>query len=216
MLNHEYALLGGINRAFIGRYIGAAASIISGIIVFLLLSLVDLASTFGVAVNLPPTALSLVGAGVVFSVLYMLFDKFVWRWSLATKWLKVADLSGEWTCNGKTLSESGEVRYEWSADVTICQTWDKIRVRLKTSQSGSNSIAAALLYDEAEGYRLLYNYRNDPRADQPELRSHVGCANVLFDKNLLVGSGEYFNGHGRPTFGRMEFTRKAPAAVEKV
>lgn len=214
MLNHEYALLGGVNRAFIGRYIGLAASVISGIIVFLVLSLIDLASTFGVAVNLPPTALSLVGAGVVFSILYMVFDKFVWRWSIAVKWLKVADLSGEWVCLGQTLKESGEVRYEWNAEVTICQTWDKIRVRLKTAQSGSNSIAAALIYDEAEGYRLLYNYRNDPRADQPELRSHVGCANILFDKSLMVGSGEYFNGHGRPTFGRMEFSRKGVAAAQ--
>jgi len=207
--NHEYALLGGVNRAFIGRYISLAASAVSGLIVFSVLSAVDLAEKFGIPVNLPPTALSLVGAGAVFSLLYMLFDKFIWRWGYASKWLKVPNLSGEWGCTGQTINDEGQIRYEWDADVTICQTWDKIRVRLRTAQSGSNSIAAALVYDEADGFRLLYNYRNDPYAGQAELRSHVGFANILFDKSLTSGSGEYFNGHGRPTFGRMTFRRKS-------
>lgn len=206
--DHEYSLLGGVNRALIGRYLTILASAISGVAVFLLLSAEDLAKRFNLPVNLPPTALSLLGAGVVFAILYTLFNKTVWKWSWAVKYLKVPDLSGEWLCNGTTLDASGNPVHNWEANVYICQTWDKIRVRLKTCQSGSNSITAALVYDEADGYRLLYNYRNDPNPGETALRGHVGSANLLFTKSLDGAVGDYFNGYGRPTYGRMELRRK--------
>lgn len=206
--DHEYSLLGGVNRALIGRYLTILASAISGVAVFLLLSAEDLAKRFNLPVNLPPTALSLLGAGVVFAILYTLFNKTVWKWPWAVKYLKVPDLSGEWLCNGTTLDASGNPVHNWEANVYICQTWDKIRVRLKTRQSGSNSITAALVYDEADGYRLLYNYRNDPNPGEAALRGHVGSANLLFTKSLDGAAGDYFNGYGRPTYGRMELRRK--------
>ncbi|MFV3371943.1 hypothetical protein ACNFH5_27550 [Pseudomonas sp. NY15435] len=206
--DHEYSLLGGVNRALIGRYLTILASAISGVAVFLLLSAEDLAKRYNLPVNLPPTALSLLGAGVVFALLYTLFNKTVWKWPWAVKYLKVPDLSGEWLCNGTTLDAAGHPVCNWEANVYICQTWDKIRVRLKTHQSGSNSITAALVYDEADGYRLLYNYRNDPNPGEPELRGHVGSANLLFTISLDGATGDYFNGYGRPTYGRMELRRK--------
>jgi len=207
MFEHEYALIGGINRAQVGRYLAIAASIVSGAIVFVVLSMVDLAKRLGWNVNLPPTALSLVGAGAVFLVLYWLFDRHIWRWRRIGALLKVPDLRGEWNCVGRTLNQDGSTRFEWSGTVTIVQTWDKLRVRLRTKQSGSNSMAAALLYDEADGFRLLYNYRNDPRIGESELSAHLGCAEVVFSKDLKSGEGEYFNGHGRNTFGTMYLTR---------
>ncbi|MBK4995839.1 hypothetical protein IAE39_004013 [Pseudomonas sp. S37] len=206
--DHEYSLLGGVNRALIGRYLTILASSISGVAVFLLLSAEDLAKKYQLPVNLPPTVLSLLGAGVVFAFIYALFNKTVWKWRWAVKYLKVPDLSGEWQCVGTSLDSEGRPTYSWDADVYICQTWDKIRVRLRTRQSGSNSITAALVYDEADGYRLLYNYRNDPNPGEPELRGHVGSANLLFSKSLDTATGDYFNGHGRPTYGRMELRRK--------
>lgn len=206
--DHEYSLLGGVNRALIGRYLTILASAISGIAVFLLLSAEDLAKRYSLPVNLPPTALSLLGAGMVFALLYALFNKTVWKWHWAVKHLKVPDLSGEWCCSGTTLDSEGNITRNWEADIYICQTWDKIRVRLKTHQSGSNSITAALVHDEADGYRLLYNYMNDPNPGEPELRGHVGSANLLFTKSLDGAQGYYFNGHGRPTYGRMELSRK--------
>lgn len=206
--DHEYCLLGGVNRALIGRYLTILASAISGIAVFLLLSAEDLAKRYNLPVNLPPTALSLLGAGMVFALLYALFNKTVWKLHWAVKHLKVPDLSGEWRCSGTTLDSEGSPTRNWEADIYICQTWDKIRVRLKTHQSGSNSITAALVHDEADGYRLLYNYMNDPNPGEPELRGHVGSANLLFTKSLESAQGYYFNGHGRPTYGRMELSRK--------
>lgn len=207
MNEHEYALISGINRAQVGRYIAIASAAISAFIVFLLLLAIDVANNFGVPANLPPSILSLVGAGAVFATLYWVFEKYAWRWAIVGAFLKVPDLRGDWKCEGKTLNPEGKVIYSWNAQVTIIQSWDKIRVRLRTDQSGSNSISAALIHDEADGYRLLYNYKNDPRIDQPELKPHRGFAELVFAKDMKSAEGEYFNGHGRFTFGTMHLLR---------
>lgn len=207
MQEHEYALLGGVNRAEVGRYLGAIAAGVSAVIVFVLLTVVDLAQQFGIPTNLPPAVLSLVGAGAVFGALYWIFDRHAWRWPYIGQLLKVPDLAGDWQCDGQTLKPDGSDSYVWEGKVTIIQSWDKLRVRLKTSQSGSNSITAALIHDEADGYRLLYNYRNDPRIGEAELKSHLGFAQLVFSKDLRSAEGEYFNGHGRFTFGTMRLAR---------
>jgi len=208
MRDHEYALLGGINRARVGRYLTLIAASVSAGIVFVLLTAVDIAKRFGWNVNLTPSVLSLVGAAAVFSVLYWTFDRFAWRWRFLNAVINVPNVAGDWACDGQTIGKDGTPGYVWQADVTILQSWDKIRVRLKTAQSGSDSIAAALICDDSDGFRLLYNYRNDPKIGEVELRSHLGFSELVFAKNLEAAEGEYFNGHGRYTFGTMKLRRK--------
>jgi SMODS-associating 2TM, beta-strand rich effector domain len=207
MMDHEYALLGGISRTKVGRSLSLVAAGVSAGIVFILLSAVDIAKKYAIPAHVPPTVLSLVGAGAVFTALYWILDRYAWRWSLIGKLLNVPNISGEWDCEGHTINADGSPSYQWTAKITIVQTWDKIRVRLKTAQSGSNSNSAALICDEADGYRLFFSYKNDPRIDEPELKSHRGFAEIVFDKNLKKGDGEYFNGHGRFTFGTMKLKR---------
>src|SRR5260370_2583999 len=207
MQNHEYALLGGANRSKVGRYLGVIAASVSAGIVFLLLSAVNLAQRWGLPINLTPAVLSLVGAGAVFAALYASFDRFAWRWSCLGKFIKVPNLAGDWKCVGQTVNPDGTAGYQWDAMITVFQSWDKIRVRLKTLQSGSNSISAALICDDAEGFRLLYNYRNDPGIIEVDLKSHLGFSEFLFSADLKSAEGEYFNGHGRYTFGKMHLTR---------
>jgi hypothetical protein len=48
----------------------------------------------------------------------------------------------------------------------------KLRVRLKTDRSGSNSETAALVWDEADGYRLIYSYRNNLNIGETQLNGH--------------------------------------------
>jgi len=206
---HEYALLGGISRAKVGRYIGVIAASVSAGIVFLLLAAVDLAKRLGIPANLPPSVLSLVSAAAIWAALYWCFDRYAWRWSKLAILLRVPNLSGEWQCDGKTLTTDGTTKYEWTGNITIVQSWDRLRVRLKTKQSGSNSISAALVNDSVDGFVLLYHYVNDPRVDEPELRGHRGFAQLTFTKDLSSAEGEYFNGHGRSTFGTMKLTRKS-------
>jgi hypothetical protein len=205
MLEHEYALIGGINRASIGRWISVISAGLSGALVFLLLSAVDLAKALGLNVNLPPTFLSLVGAGAVYGVLFWLFDRYLWRIGPVAKLLKVPDLSGTWQCEGIPLDKGKAV--PWQGEMHIVQSWDRIRVHLKTEQSTSDSLAAALQHDAAEGYRLFYHYRNQPRVGSAKLAAHHGFAELIFAEDGQTATGDYFNGRGRNTFGTISICR---------
>ncbi|MGO7788387.1 hypothetical protein ACC703_13010 [Rhizobium ruizarguesonis] len=207
MLEHEYTHLGGISRLNVGRCLGIISAAASAGIVFVLLWSVNLAQSMGLPVNLPPSLLSLVGAGVVFSVLAWLLNRHAWRWRIMQYVLQVPDLSGDWTCTGRTIGTNLNSEYDWKGAVTIVQSWDKIRIRLKTDTSASNSKSAALVKDEADGWRVFYSYSNEPRIGETGLNAHRGVAEILFDKNLKAGNGEYFNGHGRYTFGTMKLEK---------
>ena len=204
--SHEYIILKGLNRALIGRYLSIAAATVSSTIVFTLLTLVDFAQSMGWAYNLPPVLLSALGAGTVYTALYWIFDKRFWRHSKVAPLLKVPDLSGRWECNGQTLNPDKSIAHQWEAEITIVQSWDKIRVKLRTAESGSDSVAAALTFDDVDGYTLMYNYENKPNVDT-DLRLHRGFAEIRFKNDLLSGEGEYFNGLGRFTFGKMSLKK---------
>lgn len=205
--DHEYALLGGRNRSLVGKYLGSLAALVSASIVFVLLSLVDVAKRFGLPVNLPPEIMSLVGAGTVYAILYWVFNRYGWKLYIVGLYLKLPDLSGKWRCEGITLNPDKSVQQSWRGEIIITQTWDRIRVHLATPTSRSNSITAALV-DEIDGYRLLYSYQNDPKIDAKDLAAHRGVADLLFKKDLRTAEGEYFNGLGRFTFGTMQLTRE--------
>lgn len=204
-MEHEYSVLGGLNRAAIGRYLSIVASAIAAALGTLAAWLIDLAKVMGITDNIPPLVLWPLTAGLIYAVLYWLFDTHVWRWSSLASLLKVPDLSGAWDCRGQGLNKDGE---PWVGEIVIIQSWDKLRIRLKTDRSRSNSIAAALVYDCADGFRLLFNYKNEPYIGQPELKAHRGSAELTFASDLQTAEGEYFNGHGRYTYGTMKLTRR--------
>lgn len=205
---HEYSVMGGVNRANVGRLLSLAASATSAALVFAILHAVDLAKKLGVNVNVPPTLLSLAGAGAVFGLLYLVLNKWAWRWPGVGLLLKVPDVSGTWDCQGKTIGADGSTKYDWPAEVMIVQSWDKLRIRLTTKTSGSNSISAALAHDSVDGFVLLYHYRNDPRPEAVELKPHTGCAVMTIARDLQSAEGEYFNGRFRMTFGTMQWTKR--------
>lgn len=205
---HEYSVLGGANRTKIGRVLTLTASSISSALVFMLLTAVDFAKKYNLNVNLPPMVLSLLGAGMVFALLNLLLSKWAWRWPGASLALKVPDISGTWDCEGKTLHDDGRVKYEWTGEIVIVQTWDKLRIRLRTETSGSNSINAALAFDSIDGVVLLYHYRNDPKGGSAGLAAHTGCAVVTISKNGQTAAGDYFTGLGRKNVGTMNWKKR--------
>lgn len=209
MIEHEYSVLGGPNRAAIGRTLSLIAAAASSILVAVALAAIDLARTLGLSHPIPQVVLWPLTAGLIYTGLYWIFDQHAWKLPRLSKLLRVPNLSGTWLCYGQTLKPDGSPERAWTAEVVIVQSWDRLRVRLKTAQSTSNSIAAALVYDQADGYRLLYNYRNEPRIGQPQLAGHRGSAELVFSQDLQSAKGEYFNGHGRYTFGTIQFERKA-------
>lgn len=206
MKSHEYIVISGYNRSKVGKIIGSIASLLSGILVFLILTVLEHYSYFDSESVLTPTVCSLISAGSIYLLLYSLFDSKMWKWRLISKYINVPDLSGEWDCAGRGKNKEGDI-VEWNAKVIIFQSWDRVHIYMKTSQSSSDSIAASIMYDGEIGYRLVYNYQNSPRIDEAELNKHMGFAELTFDKNLATAEGEYFNGRGRNTFGIMKLRK---------
>lgn len=96
---------------------------------------------------------------------------------------------------------------DWSAVITITQSWSKILIHLKTENSESSSIAASISHVAGVGYRLLYAYQNAPVANQLELNKHSGSVELLFDENGSAASGNYFTDQHRQTVGTMTLTK---------
>jgi hypothetical protein len=148
-----------------------------------------------------------VTAGVVWAALHWVFTNHAWKWPGIASVIKIPDLSGEWRVSGRTLDDQKNTTYEWSGDIVITQNWERLKVRLKTKQSASFSISAALHCEPGAGYRLTYSYMNEPNADERDLHQHVGFADLLFARDLKSADGDYFNNKGRTTQGVMHLQR---------
>ena len=204
---HEYSVIGH-NRARIGRYLSIAAGVIAAGCTVIVTALVDVARTYGFGEWIPNILLLPITAAVVYPLAYWLFDTWAWKCAGLRRWLDIPDLSGKWRVTGTTLGNDGEVVHEWRGELSVYQTWDKIKVDLTTGQSASHSIAASVIRDPARGYILMYSYHNEPRIGEPELQQHVGYCELDFNRDVTSADGQYFNNRGRTTFGRMRITRR--------
>ena len=205
---HEYSVHGGRNRTYVGRWLFAVAVGVSGWLVILGLSVVDLAKMYGWNVNTPPAFASLGTGSLLFYALYWVLNKYAWRWKWVSIWLKVPNLAGTWDCQGKKLKADGSVEVTWSGTVKIKQKWDKLHISLETGRSRSESLAAALTRDPAGGFVLLYQYDNTPRGRERELAAHMGCAVLWISEDRRSATADYFNGRGRMSTGEMVWTKQ--------
>lgn len=92
-MEHEYSVLGGLNRAAIGRYLSIAASAIAAGLGTLAAWLIDFAKRIGIAEHVPALVLWPLTAGLIYMVLYWLFDSRIWKWGKLAHLLKVPDLA---------------------------------------------------------------------------------------------------------------------------
>ena len=144
-----------------------------------------------------------------FALMYLVFDHYLWKCAMLRRVLLVPDLNGEWECEGRTVLKKGKaVEFNWTGTVTISQSWSKILVHLRTPQSSSSSISASISHDQGVGYRLLYQYRNEPKAGEAELQIHTGSVEMDFDEACRAGEGHYFTDGHRNTVGVMKLMRQ--------
>lgn len=205
---HEYCVQNAFNRSHAGRYIYVFAMGISWVAIFILLKF------NGELSPLENIIISSLSTGIFFLACYFLFDKWIWKWGLLFHFLKYPDISGEWECVGKTSYQEFDnelvksTSSEWQGKVTIVQTWDKLRIRMETEHSNSESISAAIIYDEIDSYKVLYSYKNEPKdLDHKELRTHLGFVELQLKKNSKSASAKYYNVSGRRTFGSMQWKK---------
>ncbi|EMN3500845.1 Cap15 family CBASS effector [Klebsiella quasipneumoniae] len=109
MKSHEYIVISGFNRSKVGKIIGSLASLISGVLVFLILTYLENNSYIEMKSVMTPTVSSLISAGTMYLILYWIFDSRLWKWKLISKVINVPNLSGEWDCEGRGENKEGDV-----------------------------------------------------------------------------------------------------------
>ena len=205
MREHEYSVVGH-SRSRIGLHV----AILSGAIASLLTVLVQ-AILFHLArsgrITLPEVVIWPVTAVTIFGALFFLFDRFGWRLFGLRTLVGVPDISGRWDIEGQSYNTDNHPTYAWEGRMDITQKYERICIHLRTKTSGSHSVSAAIVPEGRTGYRLIYSYRNEPKPGQPELKSHIGHCEVLFEPGLQEAEGSYFNSGGRLTLGTMKLKR---------
>lgn len=196
---HEYTIQNGINRSKVGKTLYSLSAILTALIVSQLISYIAWFESV-------PTLISTVLITIIsFYIVYYSFNKWLWKLTFISKLLNLPDISGNWTCNGKSDHES----FNWHGKVQITQSWDKIRITLTTERSSSESISAAIIYDDIHGYKLVYNYENKPNSlDDPSLRTHVGFVDLNLGYSNNQAAGYYYNVSGRKTSGEIIWIKK--------
>jgi hypothetical protein len=204
-VDHEYSVIGH-SRSTWGRRLGALAGGLAALGVLTAGAFLGLAERIGVAEQVPEVIMWPFTAAFVYAGVHWLFNRVVWKWKWFSSILGVPDLSGTWHCRGRTLNPIKGAPPDWEGELRITQTWEKIRVYLKTGQSESQSKAASLIFEPGVGCRVLYSYYNVPALGE-KLQAHVGYSEIMFSETLTSGHGEYFNNKGRVTYGTMQLTK---------
>lgn len=204
---HEYAMIGH-SRAAIGRWLGVAASLVTaGALVLIGLGMAKAIDLGLLHPSTNPYAIP-VTVTLVYGGLFFVFDRWFWKRRFVQRMLGIPDLSGKWDCIGITLdNETNQPIQNWEAEITVSQTWEKIKVHSQTKMSRSNSVAASIVREEGVGFVLMYSYRNEPRPGS-DMKAHMGYCELHVAEGLNSASGSYFNSGGRLTHGTMELTRK--------
>jgi hypothetical protein len=204
---HEYSVVGH-SRTNIGRYLGMAAAALAAASASLAAALAGVFTWLGLSGWEQHAGAVSVTAAAAYAAIHWVFNRFGWK--QACWFMQFPNIDGVWNCKGETRAEDGSTPFEWEAQVTVSQSWEKLRVHLRTKQSSSNSVSAALMPEPDGSWMLLYSYRNEPRVGEPpEMRSHLGYCEMRFLPGLRQAEADYFNVRGRRTSGRMTLTKRA-------
>lgn len=145
----------------------------------------------------------------LFTLLFIFFDKSLWKCNFFRKPFLVPDLNGVWVCEGSTeINYATKKKELWNGKINITQSWSKISIVLKTENSESRSLAASITHEKGSGFRLVYQYSNNPNLNEPELQIHKGIVELLFDQNTKKASGHYFTDQHRGTVGSIRLRKK--------
>jgi SMODS-associating 2TM, beta-strand rich effector domain len=192
----------------VGRFLGIFAGLASSALAVLIATVITYAQSWGFLQDRAFWTLPLTAA-IFYALGHLAFDKWAWRTWLIHKFLDIPDLRGKWDCAGETIDPlSGDVTHHWTSEITISQSWEKLRIYSQTGTSRSNSVAASIVAEEDMGYVLMYSYRNEPRPGEPELKAHYGYAEWRVAADGSTADATYFNGGGRFTGGRMKLARR--------
>lgn len=147
---------------------------------------------------------------VIFGVLYLLFDKIIWKWKICSLFVKTPNLNGEWegqyvsshTCETDLEPHNTIV----PAKLEIKQTWTKIEIISRHPNSKSNSSMASIFTKGGGENSLKFEYNNDSNTCVQDLRpSHSGFTNLVYNSKDKTMKGYYYTDRNRQNFGSADF-----------
>lgn len=149
----------------------------------------------------PPWWLDAPSVMTFYGFLYLLYDRYLWRFKFLVSLSEIPNLNGTW---------SGEIRSSYQGKTVpivlhVQQTWSRISIHVEAGTSRSHSTMAALYTESSSESGLKYEYLNEPDTFAPEdMHQHRGVARlrVLPDRKSL--DGDYFTGRDRLTYGSMK------------
>ena len=142
----------------------------------------------------------------IYSGLYWIFNRFLWKLGLLRKIgiIKIPDLSGEWV--GIVESSYGQGSPAQQLSMFISQLWSKIVITLETEHSRSRSVVASLRTDDLPNPELSYLYVNEPKSTAPStMNMHRGTVVLQIKGSVL--EGDYYTGRGRREIGTIKLRR---------
>ena len=142
-----------------------------------------------------------------YSVLYWLFDHYLWKLGLLRRLglIMLPDLNGTW--DGEVKSSYSKFGDPFPVCVTIVQRWSKMVVRLDTEHSRSQSTMASLKTIDLPHPELSYQYVNEPKPNAPDtMEMHRGTTTLELICCSLEGG--YYTGRGRGELGTLKLRRR--------
>jgi len=141
-----------------------------------------------------------------YGLLFIVFDKWAWKFFSKIGIIKIPNLTGEWT--GHLRSSFDEHGTPVKVTLKIFQTWTRIRILLDAEQSWSQSETAYVTLNTPEGKYLYYQYMNEPKMLVAKTMSiHHGTAKLLLDEKQDTLVGEYYSGRDRQNYGSLDLKR---------
>lgn len=192
-------------------YISFVAGLLAGLLTTFAGWLLSLLREKGM-IDLPQFIFWPLTGAVVFGLLFFFFDKIAWRSIGIRSLVGIPDVSGSWSVVGVSFDRDNQPQRQWEGKLLITQRYEKIFLCLKTTQSESWSISAAIVPEGIGGYRLIYGYRNQPKPGESDMQAHIGHCNIFFESSLASAEGTYFNGGGRFTQGKITLRRLSNGA----
>ena len=141
----------------------------------------------------------------IYKTLFLLFDKWLWKWSFISKWTGIPNLNGSYK---GILISSYDKEKQIDMELCISQTFTHISFVSTFGDSSSNSSLARILRDNDLITCLDFIYENQSDDFNVESGHHTGVNQLTFNKKKNTLSGRYFNDRGtQPNKGRIKLQR---------
>ena len=143
-----------------------------------------------------------------FGLYWKWFDLRLWRTEFLQRrrWLGIPNLRGLWDARVSTTREGAAV--EIRGKVQIEQTWSRLSITARWSNSESASLSAVLQQGPGMRPELVYTYVSEPGAMAvPAMEMHRGTTWLRLGESYKVMEGHYYSGRGRQSHGDIALER---------